>query len=154
MFETRNAAAEIQQELWIDARRLPQATASTFYRKLDETLDAIGFAQGVREICLPAYADMSRGGRPGIDPVVYLKMLMIGFFENLPSERAIASRCADSFSPRAFLGYGLEEATPDHSSFSVIRGRLGTAIYQAAFELVFQGLRQHGLLKGRIKTLA
>jgi transposase len=149
MFETRNAAAETQQEFWIDARRLPKATASTFYRKLDETLDSIGFAQGVREICRPAYAELSRGGRPGIDPAVYFKMLMIGFFENLPSERSIASRCADSFSLRAFLGYGLEEATPDHSSLSVIRGRLGTAIYQAAFELVLQGLRQHGLLKGR-----
>lgn len=149
MFETRNAAAETQQEFWIDARRLPKATASTFYRKLDDTLDSIGFAEGVREICRPAYAEMSRGGRPGIDPAVYFKMLMIGFFENLPSERSIASRCADSFSLRAFLGYGLEEATPDHSSLSVIRGRLGTAIYQAAFELVLQGLRQHGLLKGR-----
>lgn len=130
-------------------RRLPQATASTFYRKLDETLDAIGFAAGIREICLPAYAETSRGGRPGIDPAVYFKMLMIGFFENLPSERAIASRCADSLSLRAFLGYGLEEATPDHSSLSVIRGRLGTAIYHAAFELVLTGLRRHGLLKGR-----
>lgn len=149
MFETRKAAAESQQEFWIETRRLPQATASAFYRKLDETLDSIGFAAGVRKICLPAYADSSRGGRPGIDPAVYFKMLMIGFFENLPSERAIASRCADSLSLRAFLGYGLEEGTPDHSSLSVIRGRLGTAIYQAAFELVLQGLRQHGLLKGR-----
>lgn len=149
MFETRHAAAETQQEFWIETRRLPQATASTFYRKLDETLDSIGFAAGVREVCLPAYADISRGGRPGIDPAVYFKMLIIGFFENLPSERAIAARCADSLSLRAFLGYGIEEATPDHSSLSVIRGRLGTAIYQAAFELVLQGLRQHGLLKGR-----
>jgi transposase len=64
------------------------------------------------------------GGRPGIDPVVYLKMLVIGFFENLPSDRAIASRCEDSLSARGFLGYGLEEATPDHSRFTVIRDRL------------------------------
>lgn len=148
MFKPRSAA-ETQQEFWIETRRLPQATASTFYRKLDETLDAIGFTAGVREICLPAYADAARGGRPGIDPAVYFKMLMIGFFENLPSERAIASRCADSLSLRAFLGYGLEEATPDHSSLSVIRSRLGTAIYQAALELVLRGLREHGLLKGR-----
>jgi transposase len=67
---------------------------------------------------------------PGIDPVVYLKMLMVGFFENLPSERAIAARCEDSLSVRAFLGYGLEESTPDHSSLSVIRQRLGAEIYQ------------------------
>ena len=149
MFKSRKAASETQQEFWIETRRLPQATASTFYRKLDETLDEIGFAAGVREICQPAYADASKGGRPGIDPAVYFKMLMIGFFENLPSERAIASRCADSLSLRAFLGYGLEESTPDHSSLSVIRTRLGAEIFQAAFELVLSGLVAHGLLKGR-----
>lgn len=147
MFESRST--ESQQEFWVETRRLPQATASTFYRKLDQTLEAIGFTAGVREICRPAYAEAARGGRPGIDPAVYFKMLMIGFFENLPSERAIASRCADSLSLRAFLGYGLEEATPDHSSLSVIRSRLGAAIYQAALELVLRGLCEHGLLKGR-----
>ncbi len=149
MFESRKAATESQQEFWIESRRLPQATAGTFYRKLDETLDSIGFSAGVREICRPAYADASKGGRPGIDPAVYFKMLMIGFFENLPSERAIASRCADSLSLRAFLGYRLEESTPDHSSLSVIRNRLGAEIFQAAFELVLSGLVAHGLLKGR-----
>jgi transposase len=76
-------------------------------------------------------------------------MLMIGFFGNLPSERAIASRCADLLLLRAFLGYVLDQATPGHSSLSVIRGRLGTAIYQAALGLVLCGLREHGLLKRR-----
>jgi Transposase domain (DUF772) len=77
----------------------------------------------------------SCGGRPGIDPVVYFKMLMVGFFEHLPSERAIAMRCADSLSIRAFLGYGLEESTPDHSSLSVIRGRFEPEIYQGVFDV-------------------
>jgi transposase len=103
----------------------------------------------VREICQPAYAEAARGGRPGIDPAVYFKMLMVGFFENLPSERSIASRCADSLSLRAFLGYQLDQDTPDHSSLSVIRSRLGEQIYQSALELVLKGLRDHGLLKGR-----
>src|SRR5690606_29584560 len=149
MFESRKAAAETQQEFWIETRRLPQATASTFYRKLDETLDAIGLTAGVREICLPAYAEAAKGGRPGIDPAVYFKMLMIGFFENLPSERAIASRCADSLSLRAFLGYSIEEATPDHSGLSVFRILLAAEIFHAALELVLSGLVAHGLLKVR-----
>ncbi|MCX7869075.1 MAG: transposase [Terrimicrobiaceae bacterium] len=70
----------------------------------------MGFAQKVWELCEPSYREASRGGRPGIDPVVYFKMLMVGFFENLPSERAIAARCEDSLSLREFLGYGLEES--------------------------------------------
>lgn len=149
MFESRDTRSESQPEFWIEARKLPKATAGTFYRKLDATLECIGFTSGVRAICLPAYAEAAKGGRPGIDPAVYFKMLMIGFFENLPSERAIASRCADSLSLRAFLGYGLEEETPDHSSLSVIRTRLGAEIFQAALELVLRALHEHGLLKGR-----
>jgi hypothetical protein len=71
-------------------------------------------------LCEPFYvADSSRGGRPGIDPEVYFKMLMVGFFENLPSERGIAARCADSLSIREFLHYGLAEATPHHSSLGI-----------------------------------
>ena len=149
MFEERDPQGDKQNEFWLVRDQLPQATAGTFYRKLNETLDEIGFAKGVREICRPAYQDSSSGGRPGIDPAVYFKMLMVGFFENLPSERAIASRCADSFSLRAFLGYDLSETTPDHSTLSVIRTRLGVDVYQSALELVLTALHDHGLLKGR-----
>ena len=149
MFRERDETGEDQQEFWVDRRKLPKINASTFYVKLEETLQDIGFALGVREICRPAYADSEKGGRPGIDPAVYFKMLMIGFFENLPSERAIASRCSDSLSLRGFLGYQLDEATPDHSSLSVIRSRLGAEMFQQAFELVLSGLYDYGLLKGR-----
>lgn len=111
--------------------RLP-AAAGSFYRKLDVPLETIGFAGKVREICRPAYGDTSASSRLGIGPAVYFKMLMIGFFENLPIERAIANRCADRFSLRAFLGYDLTENTPEHSSLSVIRSRLGVEVYQGA----------------------
>ena len=107
------------------------------------------FARQVWALCEPAYREESPGGRPGIDPVVYFKMLMVGVFENLPSERATATRCGDSLSIRAFLGYGLEERTPDHSSLSVIRQRLGPEIYQGVSEVVLTALKAHGLLKGR-----
>jgi transposase len=107
------------------------------------------FNRQVWAICEPAYADPSRGGRPGIDPVVYLKMLMIGFFENLPSDRAIAARCEDSLSARGFLGYLLEEATPDHSSFTVIRDRLSVEQLDAIHRVLLGALHTHGLLKGR-----
>ena len=82
--------------------RLAAAAPSAFYRKLNATLDKMGFARRVWDICAPAYAEPSRGRRPGINPVVYLKMPMVGFFENLPSDRAIAARCEDSLSARGF----------------------------------------------------
>ena len=146
MFERKEP--EKQREFWIETRRLPKLSAGGFFRKVEEVLAEIGFGEEVHRLCRAAYSQRS-DGRPGIDPVVYFKMLMVGFFENLPSERAIAARCEDSLAVRAFLGYGLDEATPDHSSLSVIRYRLPAEVYQAVFELILKALKECGLLKGR-----
>ena len=137
MFAKRQGE-EKQQEFWIERTRVSKPPSQGFYSKLNEHLETMDFARQVWALCEPAYREESRGGRPGIDPVVYFKMLMVGFFENLRSERAIAAHCEDSLSVRAFLGYGLEERTPDHSSLSVIRQRLGPEIYQGVFEVVHE----------------
>jgi transposase len=146
MFSEKKKAE--QPEFWISADKVAGPAQSNFYLKLDETLESFGFAAKVRAVCAPAY-DKSGVGRPGIDPVVYLKMIMVGFFEDLPSERAIAARCADSFSIRAFLKYELHERTPEHSSLTVIRQRLGLEIYESIFVLMLQALQEHGLLRGK-----
>jgi len=148
MFERRERN-EKQDEFWVQAGRLPAAVPSAFWRRLNATLEKMDFSRKVWAICEPAYADPSRGGRPGIDPVVYLKMLMIGFFENLPGQRAIAARCEDSLSARGFLGYSLEETTPDQSSFTVIRDRLGVEQLEAIHVVLLAALHAHGLLRGR-----
>lgn len=146
MFTEKKKAT--QPELWIAANQVVSPAQTGFYTKLEETLESFDFAAKVRALCAPAY-DKSGVGRPGIDPVVYLKMIMVGFFEDLPSERAIAARCADSMSIRAFLKYELHERTPEHSSFTVIRQRLGVKIYESIFTLTLQALREHGLLRGK-----
>jgi transposase len=129
-------------------RQLAKSPKFQFYSKLNQTLEAFKFGERVRALCAPAY-DQSRVGQPGIDPVVYLKMLMVGFFENLPSERAIAAECADSIAVRAFLHLGLKEKTPEHSSFTRIRQRLGPEIYQQIFILILSVLQAHGLVGGK-----
>jgi transposase len=146
MFSEKKKAQ--QPEFWIAADQVISPGQSNFYARLEETLESFGFAAKVRALCAAAY-DKSGLGRPGIDPVVYLKMIMVGFFEDLPSERAIAARCADSLSIRAFLKYELHEKTPEHSSFTVIRQRLGLEIYEKIFVLLLQALREHGLLRGK-----
>ncbi len=146
MFSEKKKAA--QPEFWVVAQQVPKSPKATFYSKLDETLEGFDFAEKVRRICAPAYKQ-TNVGRPGIDPVVYLKMIMVGFFEDLPSERAIAARCADSIAIRGFLNYELEENTPDHSSLTIIRQRLGLEIYQEVFTLCLQSLQEHGLLRGK-----
>ncbi|MCA1790287.1 MAG: transposase, partial [Thioalkalivibrio sp.] len=93
----RRKAREPQSTLWIPTTDLPSTPANTFYERLDRALSKSGFGDSVRTLCEPYYeSDQSRGGRPGIDPEVYFKMQLIGFFEGLPSERGIAARCADS----------------------------------------------------------
>lgn len=137
-----------QPELFVSSWRLVQPATSSFYSKLEQTLQSFSFASEVWRLCAASYSDNGRG-RPGIDPVVYFKMLMVGFFENLPSERGIAERCQDSISIRHFLGYDLTGNTPDHSSLSVIRSRLGGEIYHQVFLLILGALQEHGLVKGR-----
>jgi transposase len=145
MFRRKNA--QQQPSFWIATSDLPSTPGNAFYRRLDRALANAGFGDALRALCEPFYeTDASRGGRPGIDPEVYFKMQMIGFFENLPRERAIAGRCGDSFS---FLHYGLHEATPDHSSLTVIRRRLSAEVYEQVFGLVLKALKKNGLLKGR-----
>ncbi len=112
LFSEKKKAAQV--EFWVATHQMPKSPKATFYSKLDETLESFGFAGKVREICASAYKQTTVG-RPGIDPVVYLKRIMVGFFEDLPSERAIAARCADSIAIRRFLNYELDENTPEHS---------------------------------------
>lgn len=135
--------------MFVVRQEIVRPRAGGFYVKLDQTLKKMGFAEKVWELCLPHYAEEKKGGRPGIDPVVYFKMLMVGFFENLPGQRAIAARCDDSRAIREFLGYDLTEATPEQSSFTVIRQRLPQETIQAVHAIVLEALRAHGLLRGK-----
>ena len=148
MFRPKDPAP--QASFWIATSALPVTPGHRFYEQLDRALTQSAFGDTVRAVCAPCYeTDARRGGRPGIDPEVYFKMQMIGFFENLASERAIAARCADSFAVRAFLHYAWTEPTPDHSTLTVIRQRLTPAIYPEVFALVLQALKRHKRLKGR-----
>jgi transposase len=137
-----------EPEFFIPSSQLVRPATTPFYAKLDRTLDSFGFAEKARNLCAPAYSDNGRG-RPGVDPAVYFKMLMVGFFEDIGSERGIAERCSDSIALRAFLGYSLTQTTPNHSTLSVIRSRLGEEIYDQIFLLILSALEEHGLLKGK-----
>jgi len=137
-----------QETFWISTQELQVKPQIKFYEKLDELLKKIHFGKTVREICKPYYSS-NKNCRPPIDPEVYFKMLMVGFFEDLMSERGIAVRCADSFSIRAFLHYDLHEATPEHSTMSVIRKRLLESIYSQVFSIVLKAMKQYGMVKGK-----
>jgi len=136
-----------QEEFWVSRDSIRAGRAKTFYDRLADDLEKEGFGDFVRELCAPFYHAVE-GGRPPIDPEVYFKMLMAGYFENIPSERGIAARCEDSLSLRRFLRYDLTEATPDHSSLSVIRNRLPEEVYAEVFAFSLRPQRRAGLLPG------
>jgi transposase len=135
-----------QAEFWIETQKLAQAPGHPFYRKLNALLRQSGFEAHVNEFCAKFYKE---GGRPSVPPPVYFKMLMIGYFEGLGSERGIAWRCADSLSLREFLGYALNEETPDHSSLSRIRQRIDLQTHQDLFQWVLVQLAESDLLCGK-----
>ena len=143
----RRRLKEKQDELWIATTDLARTPGHVFYDRLNVVLAEAKFDETVETLCRPFYADGK--GRPSIPPGVYMRMLLIGFFEGLDSERGIAWRCADSLSLRQFLGFGLSEQTPDHSSLSRIRQRLSLEIHQEVFTLVLKVLAEKGLLRGR-----
>ena len=111
---------ERQQNLWIATSDVVQTPANVFYDRLNQILDEHKFDAKVERLCHKFYKK-SPYGRPSMAPGVYFRSLLIGFFEGLDSERGIAWRTADSLSLRKFLGYALDEATPDHSTISRTR---------------------------------
>jgi len=120
-----------QQEMWVSTTSLPKSQGHVFYRKLNEVLAAAEFDRTVESICRPYYHDYI--GRPGIPPGVYFRMLLVGYFEGIGSQRGIAWRCGDSLSLREFLGIPLTEDAPDHSSLTRVRDRLPLEVHTAVF---------------------
>jgi len=138
---------ERQSELWIATQDVPQPAGHPFYRKLNQLLAEAEFDEYVESLCGPFYA--AHLGRPGIPPGVYFRMLLVGYFEGIDSQRGIAWRCADSLSLKSFLGYSLAEATPEHSSLTVIRNRLSVEVHEQVFTFVLKIAQVKKLLKGK-----
>jgi transposase len=138
-----------QPSMWVATQTLARSPGHAFYEKLNEVLEQSGFDRFVEELCAPHYAE---DGRPSIRPGVYFRMLFIGYFEGLDSQRAIAWRSADSLSLRAFLRIDLSQGTPDHSSMTHTRQRLPEEVFWAVFAFVLRVAAERGLLKG--KTIA
>ena len=139
--------AERQGEMWIPTNQIARSPGHPFYARLNRLLAEAGFDRFVEDRCETFYA--ARLGRPSIAPGVYFRMLLIGYFEGIDSERGIAWRCADSLGLRAFLGYPLTASTPDHSSLSRIRNRIDVETHEAVFTWVLTVLAKQGLLTGK-----
>jgi transposase len=137
---------ERQEGFWYRAE-LPTAPGHPFYKRLSEVLDKAGFDGFCESNCGEFYHE--KLGRPSLAPGLYFRVMMIGFFEGLDSERGIAWRLADSLTLRQFLSIGLDEKTPDHVTISRTRRLINAETHQRIFNWVLARLAQEGLLKGK-----
>jgi transposase len=143
----RRAKQRRQELLWIAHTELPRTVAHPFYEQLNRLLEERGFDDFVERESARFYAE--RMGRPSLVPGRYFRLLLIGYFEGIDGERGIPWRAADSLALRSFLGIGLEEKPPDHSTISRTRRLIAVETHQAVFRWVLELLAEKGLLKGK-----
>jgi transposase len=138
---------DVAQPLFISTVDLPGVKANPFYDAVNKVLSAHHFDGFVEPLCAKFYKD--KVGRPGLAPGIYFRCLLVGYFEGLDSERGIAWRCADSKSLGLFLGYALDESTPDHSTISRTRRLIDLETHQEVFAYVLKILANHDLIEGK-----
>jgi transposase len=138
---------EKQEGLWIAHEELASAPGHPFYQRLKELLEAEGFDEFVESRCAKFYA--SRYGRPSLIPGIYFRSLLIGYFEGIGAERGMAWRLADSLALRPFVGIGLDEYTPDHSTISRTRRLIDLYTHREVFSWVLGVLSDRGLVQGQ-----
>jgi len=136
-----------QEQLWISHNELAKGPGHPFYQRVNELLEMKQFDEFAEKECARFYA--KHQGRPSLTPGIYFRMLLVGYFEGIDSERGIAWRAADSMGLRKFLGIGLDEQTPDHSTISRTRRLIDVEAHRKVFFWILELLRDQGLLKGQ-----
>src|ERR1700685_333028 len=138
---------EKQEDIWIAHRQLPSAPGHPFYQRLNELLEAEKFDEFVEGRCAKFYA--AKYGRRSLTPGIYFRSLLLGYFEGIDSERGIAWQLADSLGLRRFVGIGLDEDTPDHTTISRTRRLIDVETHREVFGWVLGVLADRGLVKGK-----
>jgi transposase len=136
-----------QEGMWLTASELPKSPGHPFYQRLNRVLDEAGFDRFAEKRCEQFYA--GQVGRPSLLPGRYFRLMLLGYFEGLESERGIAWRAADSLAVRSFLNLGLDERGPDHSTISRTRRLIDVETHQEVFGWVLERLAEAGLVKGK-----
>ena len=136
-----------QESFWVARQEMPKSPGNPFYERLNALLRKAGFDAFVEDLCAPFYA--KKLGRPSIPPGRYFRMLLLGYFEGIDSERGICWRCEDSLSVREFVGLEPTDSAPEHSSMTRIRQRLPLETHHAVFEHLHKLLAKHKLFSGK-----
>src|ERR1035441_964017 len=138
---------EVAQPLFVSTADLPGVTPNPFYDAVNQVLASHQFDAYVEQQCAGFYHQSK--GRKGLAPGIYFRCLLVGYFEGIESERGIAWRCSDSKSLGLFLGYAVDEKTPDHSTISRTRRLIDLETHEEVFAYVLKILANHDLIEGK-----
>src|SRR3954467_14029944 len=138
-----------QESLFVTTDRLMPSAGHPFYQKLNALLAEADFDRWIERRCVGYYEQEEKRGQPSLPPGVYFRMLLVGYFEGIDSQRGIAWRCADSLSLRDLLGLALDEASPDHSTLTNTRKRLPREVFDEVFRFVLRIAGEKGLIAGK-----
>jgi transposase len=138
-----------QESLFIATDRLVPSAGHPFYQKLNALLAEADFDRWIERRCVGYYEQQEKRGQPSLPPGVYFRMLLVGYFEGIDSQRGIAWRCADSLSLRQFLGMPLDDSTPDHSTLTKTRKRLPAEVFEEVFQFVLGIAEAKKLIAGQ-----
>jgi transposase len=136
-----------QQQMWVAQQEIAKGPAHPFYARVNALLEEKKFDEFAEKECAKFYADDI--GRPSLAPGIYFRLLLVGYFEGIDSERGIAWRAADSLGLRRFLGIGIDEPTPDHSTISRTRRLIDVETHHKVFFWILEVLRDQGMVKGK-----
>jgi len=136
-----------QEELWIPSCTVARPASHPFYQRLNQVLTQYDFDRFVEGKCQGFYAEIM--GRPGLAPGIYFRLLLVGYFEGIDSERGISWRVGDSLSLREFVGIPLNQGAPDHTTISRTRRLIDVETHREVFQWILGLLADAGLVKGK-----
>ena len=129
-------------QLFVSVNLLDMVPEDNFYRRIDKELDLQFIYKATKKY-------YGKEGQESIDPVVFFKILLVGYLNNINSDRHLIAYCSDSLSIRLFLGYDVHEPLPWHSTISRTRGLYGEEVFLDLFKQVLKMCVGKGMVRGK-----
>ena len=129
-------------QLFVSVNLLDMVPEDNFYRRLHSELDLQFIYKATKKY-------YGKEGQESIDPVVFFKILLVGYLNNINSDRHLIAYCSDSLSIRLFLGYDVHEPLPWHSTISRTRGLYGEEVFLDLFRQVLKMCVGKGMVRGK-----
>lgn len=131
-----------QEKLFSSFQLSERVPADNFYRRLKQSLD-------LNFVYAATARYYGREGQESIDPVVFFKLMLVGYFENLGSDRRIIQTASLRLDVLYFIGYDIDETLPWHSTLSRTRQLYGEDVFAAVFKTVLKQCIEKGMVSGR-----